>query len=270
MDDIFKPDAFADKVALITGATSGLGAETARQFAAHGAAVMLVGRNAERGEALKAEIEAAGGTAALLLADVSRSAVCDKVVADTVAAFGRIDILFNNAGIVVTTALVDTTDEDFERVMRTNLFGSFYMARAGVRQMLEQGSGSIVNMGSDAGLQGYAGMCTYGTTKAAVIHMTKCMALETADKNIRVNVICPGDIDTPMQDAGYGDSELSREDMMAEVAATIPMKRHGEPVEIARTVMYLASDAAKFLHGAICSVDGGAAAGRSFIMDEDS
>ena len=125
-------------------------------------------------------------------------------------------------------------------------------------------------MGSDAGLQGYAGMCTYGTTKAAVIHMTKCMALETADKNIRVNVICPGDIDTPMQDAGYGDSELSREDMMAEVAATIPMKRHGEPVEIARTVMYLASDAAKFLHGAICSVDGGAAAGRSFIMDEDS
>ncbi len=270
MEDIFKPDAFADKVALITGATSGLGAETARQFAAHGASVMLVGRNAERGETLKSEIEAAGGAAALLLADVSQSAVCDKVVADTVAAFGRVDILFNNAGIVVTTAMVDTTDEDFERVMQTNLFGSYYMARACVRQMLKQGSGSIVNMGSDAGLQGYAGMSTYGTTKAAVIHMTKCMALETAEQNIRVNVICPGDIDTPMQDAGYNDPNMSREEMMAEVASTIPMKRHGEPVEIARTVMYLASDAAKFLHGNICSVDGGAAAGRSFIMDEDS
>ena len=270
MEDIFKAGAFADKVALITGATSGLGAETARQFAAHGAAVALVGRNVERGEALKSRIEAAGGRAALLLADVSHSAACDKVVADTVDAFGRVDILFNNAGIVVTTALVETTDEDFEGVMRTNLFGTFYMARACVRQMLKQGSGSIVNMGSDAGLQGYAGMCTYGSTKAAVIHMTKCMALETADQNIRVNVICPGDIDTPIQDADYGEAGVSREEMMAAVAATIPMKRHGRPVEIARTVMYLASDAAKFLHGNICSVDGGAAAGRSFIMDEAS
>jgi meso-butanediol dehydrogenase/(S,S)-butanediol dehydrogenase/diacetyl reductase len=270
MEDIFKPDAFADKVALITGATSGLGAETARQFAAHGASVMLVGRNAERGEALKAEIEAAGGTAALILADVADSAACDKLVTATVARFGRIDIMFNNAGVVVTTAMIDTTDEDFERVMRINLFGSFYMARATVRQMLEQGSGSIVNMGSDAGLQGYAGMCTYGSTKAAVIHMTKCLALETADRNIRVNVICPGDIDTPMQDAGYGEPDMSREEMLAAVASTIPMKRHGQPVEIARTVMYLASDAAKFLHGTVCSVDGGAAAGRSFIMDEDT
>ena len=270
MEDVFKPDAFADKVALITGATSGLGAETARQFAAHGASVMLVGRNAERGEALMAEIEGAGGTAALLLADVSQSAACEKIVTDTVERFGRINILFNNAGIVVTTAMIDTTDEDFEAVMRTNLFGSFYMARACVRQMLAQGSGSIVNMGSDAGLQGYAGMSTYGTTKAAVIHMTKCMALETAARNIRVNVICPGDIDTPMQDAGYGDPNMSREEILAEVAATIPMKRHGEPIEIAHTVMYLASDAARFLHGTICSVDGGAAAGRSFIMDEET
>ena len=100
--------------------------------------------------------------------------------------------------------------------------------------------------------------------------MTKCMALETAARNIRVNVICPGDIDTPMQDAGYGNPNMSREEILAEVAATIPMKRHGEPIEIAHTVMYLASDAAKFLHGTICSVDGGAAAGRSVIMDEET
>ena len=268
MEDIFKRDAFADKVVLITGATSGIGAETARQFAAHGARVMLVGRNAERGEALCKEIADGGGEAALLLADVSRSAACDEVVAKTVARFGRIDILFNNAGVALTAALVDTTDEDLERIMGTNFFGAFYMARATLRQMLSQGSGAIVNMGSDAALQGYAGFDAYGCSKAAVVHMTKCLALEMATENIRVNVICPGDIDTPMQDAAYGEAGDTRAEMLAAVAAAIPMRRLGRSEEIARTVLYLASDAAKFMHGAICSVDGGAAAGRSFITEE--
>ncbi len=268
MEDVFKSDAFSDKAVLITGATSGIGAETARQFATHGAQVMLVGRSAERGEALKAEIEGAGGTAELVLADVTESAACDAVVTKTIERFGRIDILFNNAGVVLIAGLVETSDDAFARVMHTNLFGAFYMARATLKQMHKQGSGSIVNMGSDAGLQGYVGAGVYGASKAAVIHMTRCLALETAADNIRVNVICPGDVNTPMQDAAYAQMGATREDAMAAVAAAIPMKRHGEPVEIARTVMFLASDAARFLHGSVCSVDGGAAAGRSFITDK--
>ena len=267
MEDIFKSDAFSDKIVLVTGATSGLGEETARQFAAHGAAVMLTGRDSKRGEAVQSEIMQAGGKAELVLADLRSSEACDDVVTRTVDRLGRIDILFNNAGVILTGPVHSFSDEDWHTVIDTSLHAGFYMARAVLRVMKQQGSGSIVNMASDAALQGYKYAAAYGAAKAAIVHMTRVMALETAEHNIRVNVICPGDIDTPMQEQGYAKLGLGREEMLAAIASTIPMKRHGRAEEIARTVMFMASDAARFATGSVYSVDGGAAAGRSFATD---
>ncbi len=267
MEDIFRADAFSDKVVLVTGATSEIGAETARQFAAHGATVMLSGRDPERGATLRDEITGAGGKAELALADLRSSEACDGVAARTVACFGRIDIFFNNAGVLRSAPLDQITDEDWHLVIDTNLHAGFYMARAVLRVMKEQRSGSIVNMASDAGLQGYQNFAAYSAAKAGIIHMTRGMALEVADQNIRVNVICPGEIDTPMQQKGYAKLGLGREEMLEAIASTIPMKRHGRTEEIARAVMFMASDAAPFATGSIYSVDGGAAAGRSFATD---
>ena len=266
MEDIFKQDAFADKVVLVTGATSGLGAETAREFAAHGAAVMLTGRDRKRGEAVRDKIAKAGGKADLVLADLRSSEACDAVVAQTVERFGRIDIFFNNAGVGRAGPIDECTDDDWHLVIDTSLHATFYMARAVLRVMKKHGSGgSIVNMASDAGLQGYRGFGAYGAAKAGIIHLTRVMALETAEQNIRVSVICPGDIDTPIQESVYAGLGLSRDERVAAIASTIPMRRIGRAEEIARAVMFMASDAAPFATRSVYSVDGGAAAGREFV-----
>ena len=190
------------------------------------------------------------------------------VVAQTVERFGRIDTLFNNAGVLRAGPIDEFTDEDWHLVIDTSLHATFYMARAVLRVMRIQGTGgSIVNMASDAGLQGYRNFGAYGAAKAGIIHLTRVMALETAEQNIRVTVICPGDIDTPIQEDGYA-SMGGRDDGMAAIASTIPMKRMGRSEEIARTVMFMASDAASFATGSVYSVDGGAAAGREFVESQ--
>lgn len=261
MTRLFVDGLFAGKTALVTGATSGIGRATARRFADAGACVMLAGRRAEKGREAVAEIEGAGGRAAFLAGDVSESAFCDRLVNETVARFGGLDVLFNNAGIAVIGEVDAVSDADWRRIMGVNLDGVFYMARAAVRQMKKRGGGVIVNMGSSSSFKATPESAAYCATKAAVMMLTRCMALDHAKDNIRVNAICPGDVDTDITDAFYYPTlKLSSDELRREVAKFTPMGRIGTVDEIAEAVMFLASDAAAFMTGAGLSLDGGLAA----------
>ena len=204
MTPLFAKDAFAGRTVLITGATSGIGEGTARAFAAHGANVMLNGRDEARGGAVLAAIANDGGSAALSLGDVADPAYCDRLVDETVDRFGRLDVLFNNAGVCLHGPIDETSDDDWDRLIGINVSGSFYMARAAVRRMKAQGEGgAIVNMSSECGLIAYERLPAYSATKGAIAMLTKCMAMDHARDGIRVNAVCPGDIDTPMTDQGW-------------------------------------------------------------------
>ncbi len=257
MSHVFAKDAFAGKVALVTGATVGIGRQTALRFAEHGAAVMLSGRNEERGQEVLNAIAKAGGVAAFLAGNVADSKFCDRLVAETVERFGRLDILFNNAGIALVGKIDKFSDAEWQRIFDVNVHGVFYMARAAVRQMKKQGGGVIVNMASISGLVAQEDSAAYSATKGAIAMFTKVLAMDHAKDNIRVNAICPGDIDTGMQDAFYRPLGLSPEELRKEVGKFTPMGRLGTADEIALPVLYLASDAAAFMTGALHLVDGG-------------
>ena len=260
MTDLFAKDAFAGKVVLITGASSGIGAGTARAFAAHGAAVMVNGRNEARTRKVVEDITRAGGRAVASVGDVARSAYCDGLVAETVRTFGRLDVLFNNAGIVFNAKLDETDDARWQQLIDTNLSGAFYMARAAVRQMKAQKSGVIINMSSECALIAYENLAPYSATKAAIAMMTKVMAIDHARDGIRVNAVCPGDVDTPMVETGWQQLKLTREEILARLNAHIPIGRIGQPLDIAHAVMFLSSEAASFITGALLPIDGGTTA----------
>lgn len=260
MTSIFASDAFAGQVVLITGATSGIGAGTARAFAAHGASVMLNGRHAERGLAVRDAIRSSGGTAELSVGDVANSSYCDSLVDQTIQRYGRVDVLFNNAGIVVNSRIEDMDDTTWGHLIDTNLSGSFFMARATVRQMKKQRRGTIINMASECALIAYENLAAYSATKGAIAMLTKVMAIDHARDGIRVNAVCPGDVDTPMTETTWQQLNLSRAEVLQKLNAHIPIGRIGRPLDIAHAVMYLASDAASFVTGALLSVDGGTTA----------
>ena len=260
MAQLFAQDAFSGKSVLITGATSGIGAGTAKAFAAHGADVVVTGRDAERGEAVVEEIRGAGGTAELRLGDVADGGFCDSVVAETVDRLGRLDVLFNNAGIFIDASIDEMSDDDWHALVETNISGSFYMARAAVRAMKPRGGGVIVNTSSECALIGYQKTAAYSATKSAIIMLTKVMALDHARDGIRVNAVCPGDIDTPMMDQGWGAPGLSTAEMRERIKEHVPTGTIGEPIDIALAVMYLASDAARYVTGIMLPVDGGTTA----------
>lgn len=260
MASVFARDAFKDKAVLITGSTSGIGAGTAQSFAAHGANVMVSGRDRARGDAVVAEIRQAGGTAEIVIGDVSDPAFCDHLVGETVARFGRIDVLFNNAGVAKNAKIDAMSDEDWQELISINLSGVFYVARAAVRRMKRQKGGVIINMSSECGLIAYEDLAAYSATKGAIVMLTKVMALDHAREGIRVNAVCPGDIDTPMMDIGWQALGLSPGEIRQRLRDHIPIGRIGQPTDIAAAVMFLASDAAAFVTGAILPVDGGTTA----------
>ena len=180
---------------------------------------------------------------------------------ETVERFGRLDVLFNNAGICMHGPIDETSDEDWDHLIGINVSGSFFMARAAVRQMKAQGEGgSIVNMSSECGLIAYERLPAYSATKGAIVMLTKCMAMDHARDGIRVNAVCPGDIDTPMTDQGWAHLDLSSAEIREKLKEHIPLGKVGQPVDIAHAVMYLASDAAGFVTGTLLPVDGGTTA----------
>jgi len=242
---------FAGKVVLVTGAASGMGAATAREFSAAGARVLVVDRNAELAVQVASDISADPP----LIGDVSDSAFCKQAVATAVERYGRLDILVNAAGIIVRADGPGTTDEQWQRIMNVNVNGVFYMSRAAVAVMKEQGSGAIVNFGSIWGEVGAAGVMAYCASKGAVHQITRAMALDHVKDGIRINAVCPGEVDTPMLTSER--SAPVTPEMMQALADSVPMGRLAAPVEIARVVLFLSSDAASYMTGAMVNVDAG-------------
>jgi len=244
-------------VVLITGALTGIGRATAFAFAKSGARVFVSGRNDQAGLALADELRGLGGDADFLRADVRNEDEVRNLVDRTVARFGRLDVAVNNAGTEGQTGpIVDQTPASYATTFDTNVLGTLLGMKHELRVMVEQRSGSIVNLSSTFGTRGAAGAALYAASKHAVEGLTKSAALEAAAAGVRVNAIAPGPIETGMLDRFTGSPERK-----AAFAAGLPMKRLGRPDEIADAIVYLASDRASFLTGQIIGVNGGRTAG---------
>ncbi len=239
------------KSALVTGASRGIGRAIALKLASEGAKVALnYAGNTAKAEAVKAEIEAAGGTALLVQADVSDAAQVDTMVKTVADAFGRIDILVNNAGITRDGLLMRMKEEDFDAVLNTNLKGVFHCTKAVSRLMMKQRYGRIVNMASVVGLMGNAGQTNYAAAKAGVIGFSKSAARELAARGITVNTVAPGCINTDM-------TAVLPDKVKEGMLANIPLNRIGEPEDVANAVLFLVSDLAAYITGQNVDVDGG-------------
>jgi NAD(P)-dependent dehydrogenase (short-subunit alcohol dehydrogenase family) len=250
----------ANKVALITGGASGIGRATALRFAREGAAVAVVDLEDVGGEAVVRAIVSEGGQAMFLRCDVSQAADCQRAVQETVDKFGGLDILFNNVGIIRRATVLDTTEEEWDRVMAVNVKSIFLLSKHTIPVMARAGGGVIINTASGWGLTGGRRAVSYCASKGAVVNMTRAMALDHGEQNIRVNCICPGDTDTAMLRDEARQLGESDERFLAE-AADRPLQRIGRPEDVAQAALYLASDASSFVTGAALVVDGGGLAG---------
>lgn len=247
------------KVALITGGTSGIGEATALLFSQEGARVIITGRNVDRGQKLAGKIEAAGGQAIFLQSDVRSAEQCRRAVDDTLKAFGRLDVLFNNAGVYYPHTALDCTEEEWDQQIDVNLKGTFLMSKYALPAMIAQGGGVIINNSSGWGLVGGDAAVAYCASKGGAVLLTKAMAIDHGRQGIRVNCICPGDVDTPMLPEDARMRGLKWQEYLAG-AANRPMGRVGTSDEIARAVLFLASDDSSFMTGAALVVDGGGTA----------
>ncbi len=252
------------RIAMVTGASSGLGAQFAQTLARAGAAVVLAGRRSERLKDLRARIEGEGGDAHVVALDVTQRHSIQAAVAHAETEMGSIDILVNNAGVSAPQRLLDVGEADFDFVMDTNLRGAFFMAQEVARRMIARAQGAapgsftggrIVNMASVAGLRALAQIGTYGMSKAALIHMTRAMALEWGRFGINVNALCPGYIDTEMNHRHW-QTEAGRQ-----LIAELPRRRLGQAQDLDALIVLLASDQSHFVNGAVISADDGMALG---------
>ena len=248
------------KRALITGGASGIGRATALLFAREGAAVSVVDLDETGGQAVAQMIVDDGGQAIFMRCDVSRAADCQRAVQQTVSELGGLDILFNNAGIIRRATVLETTEAEWDRVMAVNVKSIFLLSKYAIPVMEQVGGGVIINTASAWGLVGGRKAAAYCASKGAVVLLTKAMALDHGERNIRVNCICPGDTDTPMLRDEAEQLGEPTEGFLAE-AAQRPLKRIGRPEEIAQAALYLASDASSFVTGTALVVDGGGLAG---------
>ncbi len=243
----------SDRVAVVTGGTSGIGRAIAVRFAAEGARVIIAGRSAERGGEVVADVEGSGGSAAFCQVDVTKVADCERLIADAVQRWGKVDILVNAAGVFPLGPSHEVTEEDFDRAIESNLKGPFFCGQAAIRHMLERGEGGkVINLSSIAALIGFAGASVYSLTKGALLTLTKTWAVEYAPHRILVNAIAPGNVETPMNESLMADP-----DYKAAMLANTPLARNGQTEDIVPAALLLASDDGNYFCGATLVIDGG-------------
>ena len=248
-----------DKVALITGGTSGIGEATAILFAKEGAKIAVTGRNQTRGNAIAEQITKNGGHAVFTPLDVRKNNDCRLAVDEILRAFGRIDSLCNNAGVFYPHTTLDCSEEEWDEQIDINLKGTFLMSKAVLPHMIERGSGVIINNSSGWGIVGGDAAVAYCASKGGVVLLSKAMAIDHGRHGIRVNCICPGDVDTPMLAEDARMRGMKWEDYLAS-CANRPLGRIGAANEIAKAALFLASDDSSFMTGATLVVDGGGTA----------
>lgn len=233
-----------NRVVLITGATGGIGGEIARQMKNAGATVVVTGRNSEK---LNKDFN---DDFIKIVSDLSKEDACEKLISETIEKAGHLDILINNAGITKDTLLMRMGDEQFDEVINTNLRATFKMCRAAIMPMMKQKFGRIINMSSIVGVVGGAGQANYAASKAGIIGLTKSIATEVASRNITANCVAPGFIKTPMTD-------VLSDELKKTYLSQIPAGRFGEPIDVANTCVFLASDEASYINGQTIHVNGG-------------
>ena len=243
---------FADQVVIVTGGAQGIGRACVEAFAAEGAAVVIADVDAEGGEQAAEAVKAQGGRAAFIQTDVGDAGQAQLLVERTLQAFGRLDVLVNNAGIIKTAEFLEISEADFDAVLRVNLKGVFLVGQAAARAMVAHGRGAIVNMSSANAVVAIANQVPYVTSKGAVNQLTKVMALALADKGVRVNAIGPGSILTDLLKVVMSDEAARRR-----ILSRTPLGRCGEPAEVAKVALFLASDDASYLTGQCIYPDGG-------------
>lgn len=247
-----------EKVAVISGGNSGIGRAISLTFAREGATVVMLARNEDTAGETLSMIESAGGKAIFLPCDVTQVEQCENAIQQTIAQFGKIDVLVNNAGIIYRYKnVIESSVEEWQKTFDVNVNGAFYLSKFALPHLIET-KGNIVNVASYVGLVGFTGMPAYCASKGALVQLTRAMALDHAPQGVRVNCVCPGSVHTPMIEAawaGYGDGA-------PEVwASKHPLGRIATPQEVADVILYLASDEASFLTGVALPVDGGITAG---------
>jgi meso-butanediol dehydrogenase/(S,S)-butanediol dehydrogenase/diacetyl reductase len=249
-----QPARLSDKVALVTGAASGIGRATAERLASQGARVLCADLDRDACEAAAEAIRKGGGEAAAQVCDVTDAGVCAETVETATRLFGRLDVLCNVAGVGLYAHATDISDDQWSRILAVNLSGVFFMSRSAIPHLLET-QGNIVNMASSAGLAGVAYASAYCASKGGVVLLTKSMAVEYAHRGLRVNCVCPGGVDTPLS-RGFVPPENAERRLLRRMMGLTgtPLAR---PEEVAALVAYLASDEARFVTGAAFSIDGG-------------
>jgi len=251
---------FSKKVAIVTGGSSGIGYETARMLLAGGAKVLLTGRDEIKGEKAVRQLGEPGQKLNFLKADVSKTAQCKKIISSAIGQYGKIDIVVNNAGVFNANPIENVTEKEFDRIINTNLKGPFFVCKYAVPFLKENKGGSIINVSSDAGLQGNRLSSVYCASKGGLTIFSKALALDLASYGIRVNCVCPGDIATPMLDKDL-KTRSDPEKYLETLTGSYPVGRLGRPEEVASVICFLASGISDFVTGASWSVDGGITAG---------
>ena len=242
---------FSDRVAIVTGGASGIGRDVARRLAAEGAAVAVADLNADGAATVAAELQDGGAEALAITLDVAKPEDNQRMVAETLARFDRLDILVHSAGVGVERSFLETTPEEWCRLIDIDLSGTFYCCQAAAREMVKARYGRIVNISSTAAIRGGGGRAAYGAAKGGVITLTKVIATELAAQGVTANALAPGAIDTELA------QKMHSAKTRAVYTAAIPMDRYGTPVETASAAVYLASEEACYITGVVLAVDGG-------------